>query len=110
VTYILQLVGDVVVMETAPLQLEEQLAEEMDGQSPLVHQRWANRRQRRTRTFGVPASFVVVALGLVALVVVGGVNAKNLHADGAVPIYWIGTAAFATTTILSWSTRRWPNG
>lgn len=101
VTYILQTVGDVLVMETARLRIEEELAKTMDGESPLIYQRWANRRQRRTRTPGIVASFIVVGAGLVALVVIGGMNAGNVGADGALPIYCVVTAAFALTTILS---------
>ena len=88
-------------METARLRIEEQLASMMGRESPLIYQRWANRRQRRTRTPGIVASFIVLGLGLGALVVIGGMNAMNVHAHGALLVYCIVTAAFALAAILS---------
>jgi hypothetical protein len=92
--------GDVVVMETARARIEQELAIAMD-QSPLIYQRWANRRQRRTRTLGVPALSVVVILGLVALAIAGGFAAWDI--DGLVSelAYVAVTLALLATTVLS---------
>ena len=99
-TYILQAYGDVVVMETARARIEQELAKTM-GQSPLVYQRWANRRQRRTKTLGVPALWVVVVLGLAAMAIAGGFAAWDIDGLAGELAYVAVTLALLATTVLS---------
>jgi hypothetical protein len=99
-TYVLQAYGDVIVMETARARIEQELAREM-RQSPLIYQRWANRRQRRTRTLGVPALSLVVVLGLVALAVVGAFAAWDIDGLAGELAYVAVTLALLATTVLS---------
>src|SRR4051812_46196292 len=99
-TYILQAYGDVVVMETARARIEQVLATTM-GESPLVYQRWANRRQRRTKTLGVPVLWVVVAVGLVAMAIWGGVAAYDVKGLLGEVAYVAVTLALLATTVLS---------
>ncbi len=98
VTYVLQTYADVVVMETARARIEEVLANEL-GQSPLIYQRWANRRQRRVKSFSPAGMTVVVSVGVVGLMIAGGIAAWNAGGQWAEVAYAAGTALLLATAI-----------
>lgn len=97
-TYVLQTYADVVVMETARARIEEVLAQDLE-QSPLIYQRWANRRERQVRSLSPAGLAVVVTLGLIGLMIAGGIAAWNAGGGWTEVAYAAGTALLLATAL-----------